>query len=210
MDQTKPKQEPLAIIGVAYRFPGANDEDHKLWSLLKDGRDCWGKVPKNRYNQDAYHHPDPQHAGSIAAEGGFFMDRDPAAFDAPFFGISPAEASALDPQQRFLLETTYECFESAGVPLEKISGSNTGCFAGSFLKDYDMITAADLLDVPTYSAVGGAGSFLSNRVSWFYNLKGPSLTCDTACSSSLIAFHLACQSVWSGESEQVSRLFISI
>lgn len=201
-------QEPLAITGLAYRLPGSHDDEHKLWSLLKDGRDTWGKVPHDRYNQDAYHHPDPQHAGSIAAKGGFYMDRNPAAFDAPFFGISPSEASALDPQQRFLLETTFECLESAGVPMERISGSNTGYFAGSFLKDYDTVTSSDPLDIPTYAAVGGSGSFIPNRASWFYNLKGPSLSCDTACSSSLIAFHLACQSIWSGESDQVSPFAI--
>ncbi|CAK3786646.1 polyketide synthase [Lecanosticta acicola] len=131
----------------------------------------------------------------------FYMNRDPAAFDAPFFGISPSEASALDPQQRFLLESTFECLESAGIPMERISGSKTGYFAGSFLTDYDTVTSSDALNIPTYAAMGSSGSLIPNRCSWFYNLKGPSVSCDTACSSSLIAFHLACQSIWSGESE---------
>lgn len=204
MAPQKPRQEPLAIVGVAYRFPGSNSADHKLWDLLEKGQSTWGKVPESRFDQDAYAHPDPSRAGSIAAKGGYFLTEDPAAFDAPFFGITPAEASALDPQQRYLLEITYECLESAGVSMNKIRGSNTGCFAGAFLHDYDALSCADILDVPTYSAIGGTGGFLSNRVSWFYDLKGPSFTLDTACSSSLVAFHLACQSVWAGESDQVT------
>jgi acyl transferase domain-containing protein len=106
----------------------------------------------------------------------------------------------MDPQQRLLLEVSYEAFENAGLPIEKLAGSDTGCFVGCFTKDYSEMIVRDSETSPMYAATGTSASILSNRISWFYDLKGPSLTLDTACSSSLVGVHLACQSLHSGES----------
>lgn len=129
------------------------------------------------------------------------MHRDPAAFDAPFFQITPNEAKALDPQQRMLLEVAYEALENAGIPMERVVKSPTSCYVGCFTRDYGDILAHDVQTTPAYSPTGASASCLSNRVSWFYDLRGPSMTVDTACSSSLVALHLACQSLRDGESE---------
>lgn len=113
------------------------------------------------------------------------------AFDAPFFGMTPAEASALDPQQRLLLECAYTAMENAGYTMGDMQGSNTGVYTGSFTFDYSDITIKDM-DVPlTYSGTGTVPSTLAGRVSWFYDLRGPALTVDTACSSSMVALHQA-------------------
>lgn len=133
--------------------------------------------------------------------GGYFLHEDIAAFDAPFFSISPAEAISMDPSQRILLEVTYEAIESAGIPLSTLAGSNTGCYVGNFFSDYDQISKKDPETLPKYHSVGIGQAILSNRVSYCFGLNGPSLSVDTACSSSLIALHLACQSLRSGETK---------
>ena len=129
------------------------------------------------------------------------MQRDPAAFDAPFFQITPNEAKAMDPQQRMCLEVAYEALENAGLPMEAVVKTQTSCYVGCFTRDYGDILAYDVETRPAYSPTGVSASCLSNRVSWFYDLRGPSITVDTACSSSLVALHLACQSLKDGESE---------
>lgn len=130
-----------------------------------------------------------------------FLEGDIAAFDAPFFSISPAEASGMDPQQRLMMESAYEAIENAGIPMEKLAGSNTSCYVGCFSRDYNEILTHDPETSPVYVSTGNGAAILSNRVSYFFDLKGPSLTVDTACSSSLVALHLACQSLRSGESK---------
>lgn len=133
--------------------------------------------------------------------GGYFLHEDIAAFDAPFFSISPAEAVSMDPLQRILLEVTYEAIESAGIPLTTLAGSDTGCYVGNFFSDYDQISKKDPETLPKYHSVGIGQAILSNRLSYCFGLNGPSLTVDTACSSSLIALHLACQSLRTGETK---------
>lgn len=133
--------------------------------------------------------------------GGYFLEEDIAAFDAPFFSISPAEAVSMDPLQRMLLEVTYEAIESAGIPLSKLAGSNTGCYVGNFFSDYDQISKRDPETLPKYHSVGIGQAILSNRLSYCFGLQGPSISVDTACSSSLIALHLACQSLRTGEAQ---------
>lgn len=123
------------------------------------------------------------------------------AFDAAFFNISQAEATALDPQQRMTLELAYEAFESAGIPIEAVAGTKTGCFMGSATSDYRDTINRDPDANPRYSLLGVINEMIANRTSWFYNLKGPSMTIQTACSSSLVALHLACKSLINGESE---------
>lgn len=129
------------------------------------------------------------------------MDGDISAFDAPFFSIPPLEATSMDPQQRLMLETAYQAFENAGISMDKAAGSNTSCYVGSSTHEYDAIQSRDPDALARYLGTGVGGSLISNRVSWFYNLKGPSLTIDTACSSSLSALHLAVQSLREGESD---------
>lgn len=130
------------------------------------------------------------------------MKQDVAAFDASFFSIPPTEAKSIDPQQRILMETVYEAMESGGISMEDLAGSDTSCYVGSFSRDYYEIIDRDPETAPLYSVTGNGAAILSNRISYFYDLKGPSLTLDTACSSSLVALHLACQSLRSGESHR--------
>jgi acyl transferase domain-containing protein len=152
-------------------------------------------VPRDRFEIESFHHPSPNKSNVITSEGGHFLSENVAAFDAPFFNLTASEALAMDPQQRLLLEVSYEAFENAGLLTEELAGSNTGCFVGCFTKDYSDMIVRDSETSPQYAATGTSASILSNRISWFYDLKGPSLTLDTACSSSLVGVHLACQSL---------------
>ena len=131
--------------------------------------------------------------------GGCFLNGDVRQFDSTFFGINPTEASSLDPAQRKFLEVVYEAFESAGVPLDRLSGSKTGCFVGNFNYDHQLMQYRDTEYPEPYGITGGGIVLLSNRVSYVFNLQGPSLTLDTACSSSMYALHLACSAIQSGE-----------
>ena len=130
------------------------------------------------------------------------MIQDLALFDARFFNISPLEAKAIDPQQRLLLEVAYESFENAGFSLEQLSGSNTGVYIAAFNSDYERMMSRDPENAPMYRVTGTGIALVSNRLSFTFNLKGPSLTLDTGCSGSLVALHQACQSLRSGEIDQ--------
>ena len=135
------------------------------------------------------------------SRGGHFIE-DVAQFDAQFFSISPEEARAMDPQQRLLLESTYEALENAGIPLHILVGQNVGVFVGGSFSEYALHSLRDMETLPVQHLSGTADSILSNRLSHFFGIHGPSLTVDTACSSGLTAFHLACQSLRAGESSQ--------
>ncbi|KAH8668269.1 hypothetical protein BGZ60DRAFT_487890 [Tricladium varicosporioides] len=207
---------PIAVIGMACRFPGDATSPEKLWELLVNGRNAWSEFPKDRVNIDGFYHPSGNRQGSICFKGGHFLKGDIAAWDAPFFSITSHEAAAMDPQQRVLLEVSYEAFENgtrrfyhllyhanryrvAGIPMESLPGSTTGVYCGSFVKDYEQIVLRDADDSPQYAATGNGIAIMSNRISWFYDLKGPSMTLDTGCSASLVGIHLACQSLRTGE-----------
>ncbi|KAL4890688.1 hypothetical protein BDV59DRAFT_209620 [Aspergillus ambiguus] len=200
------KVTPIAIVGCGGRFPGDASNPDRLWEILRDSKSTLSETPRNRFNVDAFYHPQPSRPGSQNFKGGHFMNLAIDAFDAPFFTIPPSEARAMDPQQRMCLEVAYEALENAGVPLSKVSGSPTSCYVGCFNHDYRNILNKDETTLPFYNATGTEASCLSNRVSWFFNLAGPSMTVDTACSSSLVALHLACQSIRAGESEMLSNL----
>jgi acyl transferase domain-containing protein len=135
-------------------------------------------------------------------KGGHFLAEDPFRFDAPFFNITREEAAAMDPQHRLVLECSYEALENSGTPMKDIIGSDTSVFMGSFCSDWKDLLNRDIEALPFYHATGTGQALLANRLSYFYDLKGPSVSIDTACSSSLVALHLACQSLRSGESKQ--------
>ncbi|THW29997.1 polyketide synthase [Aureobasidium pullulans] len=192
--------EPVAIVGYACKLPGDVSSPEDLWELCSRGRTGWGPTPSTRYSKDAYYHPAPGKHGCINTEGGYFLHEDPARFDAPFFNMTVQEATALDPQQRLLLECTFEAFESSGMTKEGVAGKDIGVFVGGSFADYEVNNTRDIDTAPTYQATGCAPAMQSNRLSYYFDLRGPSMTVDTACSSSLVALHSAMQSLRNGES----------
>lgn len=196
-----PLSEPIAIVGSGCRFTGEATSPAKLWELLKDPKDLTREVPKERFNVDGFYHPDGEYHGTTNSAKAYFLEQDHRLFDASFFNITPKEAEAIDPQQRMLLEVVYEALESAGYTLQDYSGKKVAVFAGVMTADYDTLSQRDDLSVSQYYATGNARSIISNRVSYFFNFHGPSMTIDTACSSSLVALHQAVLSLRSGEAE---------
>jgi phthiocerol/phenolphthiocerol synthesis type-I polyketide synthase B len=195
--------EPIAIIGLGCRLPGDNGDiagPDALWDFLAAGRSAVGTVPDGRWQ--AFDDGSPETAAALAntTKFGSFLS-DVAGFDAEFFGITPREADYIDPQQRLLLEVAVEALEHAGIPAESLRRSQTGVFAGASVSEYGYLAARDLGQVSAWTGTGGALSIIANRLSYFLDLRGPSLTVDTACSSSLVAVHLACQSLRTGQSE---------
>jgi acyl transferase domain-containing protein len=187
--------DPVAIVGLACRFPGAATDPDKFWEIIVNGINTWSDVPSDRFNWTAFQNSKSNDSGSIKHRGGHFLDEDVALFDAEFFGISPLEARCIDPQQRLLLETTYEALESAGIQLEHARNSEIGVFCSMFSQDYDRMMLKDINDIPKYQSTGTESTFLANRISYAFDLRGPSMTVNTACSGGLVALHLACQSL---------------
>jgi acyl transferase domain-containing protein len=195
--------EPIAIIGMGCRFPGAQDPG-AFWQLLRDEADAISEVPSDRWDVNAFYDPKPGTPGKMNTRWGGFLpqvDR----FDPHFFGIAPREAIYIDPQQRLLLEVAWESLEHAGQVPEQLARSQTGVFIGISSNDYQQVLkgggGAD--NINAYLGTGNAFSIAANRLSYFFDFRGPSLAIDTACSSSLVAVHLACQSLRSGESNLV-------
>jgi len=190
--------EPIAIIGLSCRVPGANDAE-SFWRLLCDGVDALREVPTDRWDPAELYDPDPSTPGKmISRRGGFLTDID--RFDPEFFGISPREAFHMDPQQRLLLEASWEALEHAGLAPRRLAGSPTGVFIGISTNDYVKTYRASLAALDAYTNIGNAHSLAASRISYLLDLRGPAMALDTACSSSLVALHLACQSLRSGES----------
>ncbi|EFQ36481.1 beta-ketoacyl synthase domain-containing protein [Colletotrichum graminicola M1.001] len=192
--------EPIAVIGSACRFPGDLNTPSKLWNFLSKPHDLQSQVPKDRFNVDAFHHPDGSHHGRTNARHGYFLS-DIKTFDAHFFNVQAGEAESMDPQQRQLLEATYDALCSAGQTLAELKGSDTAVYVGIMTHDFELTKVGDLDAIPTYLATGAATSIASNRLSYFFDWHGPSMTIDTACSSSLVAVHHAVQQLRSGTSK---------
>ncbi|SPM37836.1 multifunctional mycocerosic acid synthase membrane-associated MAS, partial [Mycobacterium numidiamassiliense] len=190
--------EPIAVIGLGCRFPGDISGPETFWRFLCEGRSSIAEVPAGRWQP--YDDGSPEIATALAATtrwGSVLTDVD--GFDAEFFEISPHEATAMDPQQRLLLEVAWEALEHAGIPAESLRRSQTGVFAGACATDYGYLAGTDLSRVDAWSNIGGALSIIANRLSYFLDLRGPSVAVDTACSSSLVAVHLAAQSLRAGD-----------
>src|SRR5215510_12437004 len=195
MDKTV---EPIAIIGLGCRFPGA-DNPQAFWRLLRDGVDAITEVPADRWLLEHYYDESPQVPGKTNARwGGFLSDVDH--FDPDFFGISPREAVRMDPQQKLMLEVVWEALEDANQPADKLAGTHTGLFVGVMNDDHAQrhLPHPELVD--PYLGAGSSAAIVANRISYLLDLQGPSILVNTLCSSSLVAVHLACQSLRSGDS----------
>ncbi|MEH1788638.1 MAG: beta-ketoacyl synthase N-terminal-like domain-containing protein [Nostoc sp.] len=190
-------REPIAIIGIGCRFPGANNPE-AFWQLLCNGVDAISEVPKDRWDVESFYDPDPTKPNKTNSRWGGFVNQADE-FEPEFFGISPREAAWMDPQQRLLLEVAWEALEDAGQVPEHLSGTKTGVFIGIGTHDYSVLVWNNPINEP-YATTGTGNCIAANRISYLLNLHGPSLAIDTACSSSLVTVHLACQSLWSGES----------
>ncbi|NIF70268.1 polyketide synthase [Burkholderia sp. Ap-962] len=190
----------IAIVGIACRFPGGVNNPEALWRLLRDERDAVTQIPAGRFGTEFHQHPSKREPGKSYTFAAGVLD-DIAGFDAAFFGISPREAAQMDPQQRLLLELAWEAFEDAGLRPLDMRGRDCGVFVGVASPDYGNRSMDDLNSVDPYSATGNTLSIASNRVSYLFDLRGPSLSVDTACSSSLVALHQAVQALRSGETD---------
>ena len=183
---------------MACRVPGGGDTPARFWQLLRDGVDAVRAVPADRWDGDAWYDPDLSAAAKSATKWGGFLDRIDE-FDADYFGILPREAERMDPQQRLFLEVAIEAIDDAGLPHEQLRGTRTGVYIASYHNDYAQLQYSDLEAIDARTLTGTLHSVLANRLSYFLDLRGPSMSIDTACSSSLVAIHLACQSLRFGE-----------
>ena len=197
---TKPfASEPIAVIGLGCRFPGAKDPE-AFWQLLRSGTSAISEVPKERWDIDRYYDPEPGTPGKMYTRYGGFIEQIDR-FDPEFFGISPREAERIDPQQRLLLEVVWSALENACIPPTSLSGSQTGVFIGCGNYEYGfLLFARDADHINAYDGTGSSIGVTASRLSYILNLRGPSLSVETACSSSLVATHLAINSLRNKES----------
>ena len=196
--------EPIAVVGMGCRLPGGVNNPAQYWQLLQDGASGVVRVPKERWDADAFYSADYTVPGTICSrDGGFLTSWQPDEFDAEFFGISPREATGMDPQQRLLLEVAWEALENAGITAQAIRGSQTSIFVGLTTSDYYFQAVPGRPeDVDPYLPFGNASNFAAGRLAYFLGVHGPAVVIDTACSSSLVTVHLACQSLRRRESDQ--------
>ena len=193
--------EPLAVVGLACRFPGGANSPEAFWRLLCEGRDAIVEVPPTRWSLETYYDPDPSLNGKMYVREGGFLRESPFEFDAAFFRINHHEAVRLDPQQRLVLEVAWEALEDAGLPLERLQRSRTGVYMGVFCLDNKLIHFSDqnMASLNAHTAAAATMAIVANRVSYTLGPARAQLAMDTACSSSLVAVHLACQALRNGD-----------
>ncbi|EED14251.1 polyketide synthase, putative [Talaromyces stipitatus ATCC 10500] len=195
------EKDPIAIVGMAAKFPQEARTVEDLWNFLLQARQAMTDFPADRINRHGHYHPDPEHGGTFHVKGANFLLDDPVDFDAPFFKVTKTELYTLDPQQRLVMENTYHALENAGISMKDVTGSKTSVYTTGFNVDHAALLNADPETTLKYRPQGTTNSIIAGRVSWFYDLKGPCMTIDTACSSSMVALHLACTSLQLGESD---------
>ncbi|KAK4194563.1 hypothetical protein QBC40DRAFT_319083 [Triangularia verruculosa] len=198
-DCQRDQHEPVAIVGMGCRWPGGAHSPSQFWDFLCNKVDGWREFDDPRFSSKGFHHPNSDRPGGFAMKGAFLSTKDARLFDHSFFGMTELEVSSMDPNQRGLLECAYEAIESAGETLESISGKRVGCFVGNFCLDHWTLQSRDWDNPRPYAFVGAGTSILANRISYIFNLQGPSLTIDTACSSSMYALHSAVASIRAGD-----------
>lgn len=196
-------EDKIAIIGMGCRFPGGANSIEEFWDLLSSGKDGISEVPADRWDVEKYYDADRQAPGKTCNKKAGYLDCGIDGFDARFFNISPKEAKALDPQQRILLEVTWEAFENANLNIEHYNGSNTGVYVGICANEYYMsqTQSGDLKDINPYSLTGCSWSTACGRISYTFGFEGPCASVDTACSSALTALHFACTALKEGEAD---------
>ncbi|PFH62219.1 hypothetical protein XA68_14498 [Ophiocordyceps unilateralis] len=190
---------PFAVVGLSFKMPQEAVDEPSLWEVLEQRKNLMTAWPEDRAAVDSFHDRGTKSLNTMHARGAHFLSQDPGRFDAPFFSITAKEAAAIDPQHRLSLEAAYHAFESAGMTLEQMRGSRTAVFAASMTDDYSRVLLRDADVMPRQTTTGIVPSMLPNRISWFFDLRGPSLHLDTACSSSMIALDMACQSMCNGD-----------
>jgi acyl transferase domain-containing protein len=195
-----PRTEPIAVIGMACRFPGGADSPESFWRLLSNEVDAVAPTsPPARWNDAEYHDPNPAAAGKMVSSAGAFLS-DVDKFDAEFFGITPREAADTDPQQRLMLELSWEALEDSGNTPESLSASPTGVYFANKFNDYRALKIARGVAATTpFTSTGDVEGLIANRVSYFLGFDGPSFTLNASCAGSLVAVHLACQAIRMGE-----------
>lgn len=191
----------IAIVSLSCRFPDDASSPSNFWKLLKNAQNDFSQST-NRYNVEAfYHSKSDSRQNVILIKGGYFLKQDSYVFDAAFFNITVAEAMALDSRQRIAMKVAYEALENAGMPLQRVAGSQTACFMGFSMSDYRDSVIDDFQHFPKYHILGVSDEMIANRIFHFLNIHGLSASVQTACSSSLVATHIACQSLRFGESD---------
>ncbi|KAI0964931.1 beta-ketoacyl synthase domain-containing protein [Xylaria arbuscula] len=191
---------PIAVVGIGFRLPGGVNNLEDLEHFLNNGGSGFVPVPHDRWNRDGFHGTQQNTKGGIPSKYGYFLQQDISNFDARFFQISRQEAATIDPKQRILLQTTYEALENAGIPTEKIRGTKTSVYVSTFTYDFERMGFRDTQVLSGFHTTSVGPAILANRLSYFFDLKGPSVTLDTGCSGGLVALHQACQSLRLGES----------
>ena len=198
--EARGRTEPVAVIGMGIRFPGAGNDLGRLWDLIRNGEDATIEIPADRWDRDAFYAPEPATPGRMNTRRAAFV-QDVSHFDASFFDITPVEAARMDPQQRIFLETAWHAIEDAGLTRKQLSGSDTGVFVGvhTHSADYQAMQFSGSSLPDAYAGSGTAHDMIGGRLAYWLDLHGPSLTVNTACSSSLMAIHLASRSIRASE-----------
>ncbi|KAI0418238.1 hypothetical protein F5X98DRAFT_123264 [Xylaria grammica] len=191
-------ENDVAIVGVSFKMPQEAVNEASLWELLEKKKNVMTEWPTSRVNLESFYDADSSHFNKLHNKGGHFLKQDPAVFDAPFFSITAKEAATMEPEHRLTLEASYRAFENAGMTVDSLKGSRTAVFAASSSDDYYTMSARDIEGLVRPTISGWAKTMLANRVSWYFDLQGPSVHIDTACSGSMSALHMACETLRTG------------